>query len=95
MSRHLPLTRSTQHADKPLGKPHALQPQVGQPGLCRVLPVQRQIWELGSMTHIMGILNITPDSFSDAGANMQVCCGHRVRVGCLDHLIGHVMSVVR
>ncbi|KAI8464202.1 MAG: Dihydropteroate synthase-like protein [Monoraphidium minutum] len=45
--------------------------QVGQPGLCRVLPVQRQIWELGSMTHIMGILNVTPDSFSDGGAHMQ------------------------
>lgn len=44
--------------------------QVGQPGLCRVLPVQRQIWELGSVTHIMGILNITPDSFSDGGAHL-------------------------
>jgi hypothetical protein len=43
--------------------------QVGQPGLCRVLPVQQQIWELGSMSHVMGILNVTPDSFSDGGRN--------------------------
>jgi dihydropteroate synthase len=32
-----------------------------------VLPVHRQIWELGHTTHIMGILNVTPDSFSDGG----------------------------
>ncbi len=29
--------------------------------------MQRQIWELGNVTHIMGILNVTPDSFSDGG----------------------------
>uniref|UniRef100_A0A383VLV9 Pterin-binding domain-containing protein n=1 Tax=Tetradesmus obliquus TaxID=3088 RepID=A0A383VLV9_TETOB len=44
--------------------------QVGQPGLCRVLPIHRQIWELGHSTHICGILNITPDSFSDGGSHM-------------------------
>ncbi|KAF8071149.1 FPG1 [Scenedesmus sp. PABB004] len=41
--------------------------QVGQPGLCRVLPIHRQIWELGHSTHICGVLNVTPDSFSDGG----------------------------
>ncbi len=46
--------------------------QVGHAGLCRVLPVQRQIWELGSTTHIMGILNVTPDSFSDGGKTSSV-----------------------
>lgn len=43
--------------------------RVGQPGLCRILPVAQQIWELGSVTHVMGILNATPDSFSDGGRN--------------------------
>ncbi|GBF93970.1 hypothetical protein Rsub_06219 [Raphidocelis subcapitata] len=46
--------------------------QVGQPGLCRVLPIGQQIWELGSVSHIMGILNLTPDSFSDGGAHPSV-----------------------
>ena len=41
--------------------------QIGAPGLCRVLPIHRQIWELNHSTHIMGILNLTPDSFSDGG----------------------------
>jgi dihydropteroate synthase len=35
-----------------------------------VLPIHRQIWELGHSTHICGILNITPDSFSDGGSHM-------------------------
>lgn len=32
-----------------------------------MLPIHRQIWELGHSTHICGILNVTPDSFSDGG----------------------------
>eukprot|EP00160_Parvularia_atlantis_P021559 Unigene9393_Nuclearia_a/m.28681 Unigene9393_Nuclearia_a/g.28681 ORF Unigene9393_Nuclearia_a/g.28681 Unigene9393_Nuclearia_a/m.28681 type:complete len:763 (-) Unigene9393_Nuclearia_a:31-2319(-) len=34
----------------------------------RVLPVGlNKLWHLGSRTYIMGILNVTPDSFSDGG----------------------------
>eukprot|EP00878_Enallax_costatus_P022931 GHUV01024370.1.p1 GENE.GHUV01024370.1~~GHUV01024370.1.p1 ORF type:complete len:496 (+),score=157.98 GHUV01024370.1:1189-2676(+) len=44
--------------------------QIGQPGLCRVMPIHRQIWELGHSTHICGILNVTPDSFSDGGKHV-------------------------
>ncbi|KAF6254682.1 Dihydropteroate synthase-like protein [Scenedesmus sp. NREL 46B-D3] len=53
--------------------------QVGQPGLCRVLPIQRQIWELGHSTHICGILNITPDSFSDGGSHMPAAAAAAAR----------------
>jgi dihydropteroate synthase len=45
--------------------------QVGAPGLCRVMPIHRQIWELGHSTHICGILNVTPDSFSDGGRFLE------------------------
>lgn len=45
--------------------------QVGKGGLSRVLPIHRQIWELGRSTHICGILNATPDSFSDGGRFVQ------------------------
>jgi hypothetical protein len=38
----------------------------------RVLPVSKNItWELNK-TYVMGILNITPDSFSDGGKNLAV-----------------------
>jgi hypothetical protein len=36
--------------------------------LTKVLPLSTgQLLPLGSKTHIMGILNVTPDSFSDGG----------------------------
>ncbi len=45
---------------------------MGDPGLVHVVPVHRQIWEIGTSTHIMGILNVTPDSFSDGGTHADV-----------------------
>jgi 2-amino-4-hydroxy-6-hydroxymethyldihydropteridine diphosphokinase/dihydropteroate synthase len=40
---------------------------VGEPGLIRVTPVQRQLWRMGRVTHVFGVLNATPDSFSGDG----------------------------
>eukprot|EP00899_Mesostigma_viride_P010436 jgi/Mesvir1/19394/Mv10428-RA.1 len=38
-------------------------------GLRRVMPLRSQLWEWGARTHVMGVLNITPDSFSDGGVH--------------------------
>lgn len=32
-----------------------------------MLKIKNSVWELGKRTYIMGILNVTPDSFSDGG----------------------------
>ncbi|WFC97214.1 trifunctional dihydropteroate synthetase [Malassezia brasiliensis] len=40
--------------------------------LARVLPVGRHVWHWGARTHVMGILNATPDSFSDGGEHLAV-----------------------
>ncbi|KAL0726671.1 hypothetical protein Bca4012_022764 [Brassica carinata] len=40
---------------------------VGQDGVQRVLPIGDELWDFTSRTHVMGILNLTPDSFSDGG----------------------------
>ncbi|CAN6919292.1 unnamed protein product [Brassica oleracea] len=40
---------------------------VGQDGVQRVLPIGDKLWDFTSRTHVMGILNLTPDSFSDGG----------------------------
>lgn len=45
-------------------KPHV---EPGADAMLRNLRVQDQIWQLGRRTYIMGILNVTPDSFSDGG----------------------------
>jgi len=37
------------------------------PHLKRVLPANKKIFDLRAKTYIMGILNVTPDSFSDGG----------------------------
>jgi dihydropteroate synthase/2-amino-4-hydroxy-6-hydroxymethyldihydropteridine diphosphokinase len=37
------------------------------PALPRVMPVGSQLWSWGSKSYLMGILNITPDSFSGDG----------------------------
>jgi len=41
--------------------------RVGDRGLLRVVPVQRQLWRMGRATHVFGVLNATPDSFSGDG----------------------------
>lgn len=45
---------------------------VGKEGLRRVTPIGRKLWDWGQKTHIMGILNLTPDSFSDGGLYTEV-----------------------
>ncbi|KAJ0505927.1 putative 2-amino-4-hydroxy-6-hydroxymethyldihydropteridine diphosphokinase [Helianthus annuus] len=40
---------------------------IGKDGLRRVLPVNNQLWDWSKRTSVMGILNLTPDSFSDGG----------------------------
>ncbi|KAL6969699.1 nicotinamide N-methyltransferase [Sarracenia purpurea var. burkii] len=45
---------------------------IGKDGLKRVLPIGNRIWEWSSRTSVMGILNLTPDSFSDGGKFQSV-----------------------
>ncbi|KAJ0775647.1 putative 2-amino-4-hydroxy-6-hydroxymethyldihydropteridine diphosphokinase [Helianthus annuus] len=40
---------------------------IGKDGLRRVLPVNNQLWDWSKRTSVMGILNLTTDSFSDGG----------------------------
>ncbi|KAK8942748.1 hypothetical protein KSP39_PZI009209 [Platanthera zijinensis] len=40
---------------------------IGREGLRRVLPIGGQLWDWSKRTHVMGVLNLTPDSFSDGG----------------------------
>lgn len=49
----------------------------------KMLKVKNVVWELGKRTYIMGILNITPDSFSDGGRFSQ-----------LDHAIEHAFELI-
>ncbi|KAL6007732.1 hypothetical protein ACLOJK_033233 [Asimina triloba] len=39
----------------------------GREGLRRVLPVGNRLLDWSQKTHVMGVLNLTPDSFSDGG----------------------------
>ena len=41
--------------------------QVGGQSLRRVMPIGGKLVEFGQRTMLMGILNVTPDSFSDGG----------------------------
>jgi 2-amino-4-hydroxy-6-hydroxymethyldihydropteridine diphosphokinase/dihydropteroate synthase len=45
---------------------------VGKQGLKRVTQIGSKLWDWGEKTHIMGILNVTPDSFCDGGLYMNV-----------------------
>ena len=40
--------------------------------MSRVMPVANDMWAWGSKTRVMGILNTTPDSFSDGGEHMHI-----------------------
>ncbi|KAK3234483.1 hypothetical protein CYMTET_55267 [Cymbomonas tetramitiformis] len=40
---------------------------MGTETIKRVVPVAGDLWEVGRRTRMMGILNVTPDSFSDGG----------------------------
>ncbi|XP_020583151.1 LOW QUALITY PROTEIN: folate synthesis bifunctional protein-like [Phalaenopsis equestris] len=41
-------------------------------GLRRVMPIGTQLWDWMKRTHVMGVLNLTPDSFSDGGKFYEV-----------------------
>ncbi|KAL2472548.1 Folate synthesis bifunctional protein [Forsythia ovata] len=45
---------------------------VGKDGMQRVVPIANQLRNLSSKTSIMGILNVTPDSFSDGGKYLSM-----------------------
>ncbi|KAL8533593.1 hypothetical protein ACS0TY_009847 [Phlomoides rotata] len=45
---------------------------IGKDEIKRVLPVGNQLWNWSANTSIMGILNATPDSFSDGGKFLSV-----------------------
>ncbi|XP_072956152.1 folate synthesis bifunctional protein, mitochondrial-like [Typha angustifolia] len=45
---------------------------IGKKGLRRVLPVGSSLLDWSNKTHVMGILNLTPDSFSDGGKFQEV-----------------------
>ncbi|GAB4829034.1 hypothetical protein Ancab_018693 [Ancistrocladus abbreviatus] len=45
---------------------------IGKDGIRRVLPVGERLWDWSQRTSVMGILNLTPDSFSDGGKYQSV-----------------------
>ncbi|XP_047958902.1 folate synthesis bifunctional protein, mitochondrial isoform X1 [Salvia hispanica] len=45
---------------------------VGKDGMERVLPVGNRLWSWSANTSVMGVLNVTPDSFSDGGKFLSV-----------------------
>ncbi|KAH9607010.1 hypothetical protein KSS87_013785 [Heliosperma pusillum] len=45
---------------------------IGKDGMRRVLPIGNRLWDWSCKTSIMGILNLTPDSFSDGGKFQSV-----------------------
>lgn len=45
---------------------------IGKEGLKRVLPIGNGLWDWSEKTSVMGILNLTPDSFSDGGKFQSV-----------------------
>ncbi|KAG6651181.1 folate synthesis bifunctional protein, mitochondrial-like [Carya illinoinensis] len=45
---------------------------IGKESMKRVLPIKRGLWDWSQRTSVMGILNVTPDSFSDGGKFVSV-----------------------
>lgn len=45
---------------------------IGKDGMKRVLPIGNDLWDWSLKTSVMGILNLTPDSFSDGGKFQSV-----------------------
>uniref|UniRef100_A0A1D1YIH5 Folic acid synthesis protein fol1 n=2 Tax=Anthurium amnicola TaxID=1678845 RepID=A0A1D1YIH5_9ARAE len=45
---------------------------IGNEGLRRVLPIGKQLLDWSKKTHVMGVINLTPDSFSDGGKFQSV-----------------------
>lgn len=45
---------------------------IGKDGMKRVMPIGNLLWDWSHKTSVMGILNLTPDSFSDGGKFQSV-----------------------
>ncbi|XP_057962890.1 folate synthesis bifunctional protein, mitochondrial isoform X2 [Malania oleifera] len=45
---------------------------IGKEGMRRVLPIGNGLWDWSQKTSVMGVLNLTPDSFSDGGKFQSV-----------------------
>ncbi|KAH7673356.1 2-amino-4-hydroxy-6-hydroxymethyldihydropteridine diphosphokinase / dihydropteroate synthase protein [Dioscorea alata] len=45
---------------------------IGKNGMRRVLPIGNSLLDWSKKTHVMGVLNVTPDSFSDGGKFHEV-----------------------
>ncbi|XP_022776722.1 folate synthesis bifunctional protein, mitochondrial-like isoform X2 [Durio zibethinus] len=56
---------------------------IGKEGMKRVLPIRNHLWEWSEKTSVMGILNLTPDSFSDGGKFLSV-----------ENAVSHVHSMI-
>ncbi|KAK6133916.1 hypothetical protein DH2020_032345 [Rehmannia glutinosa] len=56
---------------------------IGKDGMKRVLPIANRLWDWSTKTSIMGILNVTPDSFSDGGKFLSI-----------DSAVSHVQSML-
>ncbi|KAL4346266.1 hypothetical protein GQ457_17G015350 [Hibiscus cannabinus] len=56
---------------------------IGKEGMKRVLPIRNHLWEWSEKTSVMGILNLTPDSFSDGGKFVSV-----------ENAVSHVRSMI-
>nr|AQX44198.1 hypothetical protein [Apostasia odorata] len=56
---------------------------IGKEGLRRVFPIRSQLLDWSKRTHVMGVLNLTPDSFSDGGKFQE-----------LDAAVAHVKQLL-
>lgn len=45
---------------------------IGKEGMKRVLPIGNHLWDWSQKTSVMGVINLTPDSFSDGGKFQSV-----------------------
>ncbi|KAE8716119.1 Folate synthesis bifunctional protein [Hibiscus syriacus] len=53
-------------------RPFVMAPLMDLLGMKRVLPIRNHLWDWSEKTSVMGVLNLTPDSFSDGGKFVSV-----------------------
>ncbi|KAG8644823.1 folate synthesis bifunctional protein, mitochondrial [Manihot esculenta] len=56
---------------------------IGKEEMKRVLPIGNHLWDWSRKTSVMGVINLTPDSFSDGGKFQSV-----------DSIVSHVCSMI-
>ncbi|KAJ9160466.1 hypothetical protein P3X46_025866 [Hevea brasiliensis] len=56
---------------------------IGKEEMKRVLPIGNHLWDWSRKTSVMGVINLTPDSFSDGGKFQSV-----------DSVVSHVCSMI-